>query len=253
MPANLDGVFWLVLSLAPLLVLQRALQREVQTIFLLVTRREDISITLFSVLFFPGVLLHEGSHFVMARVMGVRTGRFSLIPRPTGDGKLQLGFVETASVDWFRDALIGMAPFLAGGLFVAFAGLRQLQLLMLGQVLWFEGPQVFSQSLSLLIARPDFWLWFYLALVVSSTMLPSESDRRAWLPLGFILAGLTGLALFLGAGPWMLENLARPFNQVLHAIAMVFTVSAVLHLSLLPFIWLVRRLLSRLLGLEVMI
>jgi len=126
-------------------------------------------------------------------------------------------------------------------------------LLMLGQVLWFEGPQVFSQSLSLLIARPDFWLWFYLALVVSSTMLPSESDRRAWLPLGFILAGLTGLALFLGAGPWMLENLARPFNQVLHAIAMVFTVSAVLHLSLLPFIWLVRRLLSRLLGLEVMI
>jgi len=251
--ANLDGVLWLSLSLAPLLFLQRALQREVQTVFLLVTRREDISITLFAVLFFPGVLLHEGSHFMMARVMGVRTGRFSLIPRPTGDGKLQLGFVETASADWLRDALIGMAPLIVGGLFVAYAGLNQLQLLNLGQVLWSEGPQVFSQSLGLLIARPDFWLWFYLALVVSSTMLPSDSDRRAWLPLGLILVGLAGLALFLGAGPWMLENLASPFNQVLHAIALVFIISAVLHLALLPPIWLIRRLLSRLLGLEVML
>ncbi len=253
MPANLDGVLWLILSLAPLLVLQRTLQREVQMIFLLVTRRVDISITLFSVLFFPGVLLHEGSHFLMARVMGVHTGRFSLIPSPTGDGKLQLGFVETASVDWFRDALIGMAPLLTGGLFVAYAGLRQLQLLSLAQVFWSEGPQSFSRSLSLLITRPDFWLWFYITLVVSSTMLPSKSDRRAWLPLGLILVGLAGLALLFGAGPWMLENLASPFNQILRAIAIVFTISAVLHLSLLPFIWLVRRLLSRLLGLEVML
>jgi hypothetical protein len=31
------------------------------------------------VVFFPGVLLHEGSHFITAKLLQVRTGRFSII------------------------------------------------------------------------------------------------------------------------------------------------------------------------------
>lgn len=253
MPANLDGLLWLFCSLVPLLILQSRLHREIQAIFFLLTRRLDIAITLFSVIFFPGVLLHESSHYIMARLLGVRTGGFSLIPRPLGDGKLQLGYVETAQADWLRETFVGMAPLITGGLFVAYAGLYQLKIVSLGQALLAGSLELFFESFRTLMAQPDFWLWFYLALVVSSTMLPSESDRRAWLPLGLILLGLIGISLVAGAGPWLYKNLATPMNQILRSISLVFAISAALHFLLLPFIWVIRRLLARLLGLEVMI
>jgi hypothetical protein len=217
------------------------------------TRRLDIAITLFSILFFPGVLLHEGSHYIMAHFLRVKTGRFSLIPRPLGDGKLQLGYVETVPADWLRETLVGMAPLITGGLFVAYAGLSQLKLNSLGLALLAGNLQIFLESFHRLVAQPDFWLWIYLALVVSSTMLPSESDRRAWLPLGLILLCLFGISLVAGAGPWLYQNLAAPMNQVLRSISLVFGISAALHFLSLPFIWLIRRLLARLLGLEVVI
>jgi hypothetical protein len=253
MPANLDGLVWLFCSLVPLVILQRRMHREIQAVFFLITRRLDIAVSLFSILFFPGVLLHEGSHYLMARLLGVQTGRFSLIPRPLGDGKLQLGYVETVPADWLREALVGMAPLITGGLFVAYAGLYRLKIIPLGQALLAGNLQIFLQSFRSLMTQPDFWLWFYLALVVSSTMLPSESDRRAWLPLGLILLGLLGISLVAGAGPWLYQNLAGPLNQVLRSISLVFGISAGLHLLLLPFIWLIRTLLARLLGLEVVI
>lgn len=253
MPTHLDGVFWVIISLVPLILLQRGLQKEVQAVLLLITRRPDLSITLFSVLFFPGVLLHEGSHYLMARLVGVSTGRFSIIPRPVKNGRLQLGYVETASADWIRDSLIGMAPLLAGGAFVAYAGAVQIGLLSLGQILWQQGIPAFGHAFQQSMKQPDFWLWIYLALVVSSTMLPSESDRRAWLPLGLILAGLVSLSLLLGAGAWLLENLAEPFNLALKAVALVFLMSAALHLGILPFVWMFRKALARFLGLRVVL
>ncbi len=253
MTAHLDGLVWLLCSLAPLLVLQRRLHREIQAVFFIITRRLDIAIVLFSLLFFPGVLLHEGSHYSMARLLGVRTGRFSLIPRPLGDGKLQLGYVETAPADWLREAWVGMAPLISGGLFVAYAGWACLKIVSLGQVLLTGSPQMFFNSLKTATAQPDFWLWFYLALVVSSTMLPSESDRRAWLPLGLILLCLLAISLLAGAGPWLYDHLAEPLNQVFRSVALVFGISSVLHLALLPFVWGLRCSLARLLGLEVVI
>jgi hypothetical protein len=247
----LDGLWWLLLLLGPLLILQRSLHREIQAVFLLVTRRVEISLALFSIVFFPGVLLHEGSHYLMARVLGVRTGRFSLLPQTLADGRLQLGFVETSATDIFRDALIGIAPLLAGGAFVAYAGLSRLGLTSLWGNLVSGNTTALFDSLSGFYTRPDFWLWFYLAFAASSTMLPSRSDRRAWLPLALMFALLLGASLLAGAGQWLVVNLASPFNQLLRAVAIVFAISAAIHLVLLPPLWILRRLLSRMTGLYV--
>jgi hypothetical protein len=245
-----DGLWWLLLLVGPLLILQRLLHRELQAVFLLVTRRGEISLVLFSLLFFPGVLLHEGSHWTMARLLGVRTGRFSLLPRPLKDGRLQLGFVETSATDFLRDALIGAAPLVLGGIFVAYAGFFQLGL----PALWgsLKGGEVTSWPafVTEAAARPDFWLWFYLTFTVSSTMLPSSSDRRAWLPLALVALILIGGSLLAGAGPWLMQNMARPLNDFLKAVAVVIGISVAVHLVLLPPFWLLRRLLSRITGLE---
>ena len=59
----LNDLVWLLLVLGPLLFLQRRLHTDIQLIFLHLTRRLELAIMCFSLLFFPGVLLHEGSHY----------------------------------------------------------------------------------------------------------------------------------------------------------------------------------------------
>ena len=251
MPLYLDGILWLLLLLGPCLVVQRWLHHEAQAVFLLLTRRPSLAYLLFALLFFPGILLHESSQWLAARMLGVRVGRFSLIPRPLEGGRLQLGFVATEKTDPLRDALIGAAPLFAGGAFVAFAGLQRLMLAQFWQAARQGGADAVLEALPALYAAPDFWLWLYLTIAVSSTMLPSESDRRAWRPLALFFLLLIALGLLFGAGPWLLDNLAPVFNRALLALAIVFAISLVVQaLLLIPF-FLFHRLLTRLTGLEV--
>ena len=247
---SLDGLWWLLLLIGPLLVLQRRLHHEIQAVILLLTRRADFALALFSILLFPGVLLHEASHFLMARLLGVRTGRFSVIPRTLPNGRLQLGFVETATTDIVRDALIGMAPLLSGGLFVAYVGLHRVELPLSWESLA-QGATLLFTTLREIQLKPDFWLWFYLTFAVSSTMLPSTSDRNAWLPLVILLAILLAISLLMGAGPWLANNFAGPFDQALRAVSMVIGIAGGVHLLLLPPVWLVRQLLMKVTGYKV--
>ncbi len=237
--------------LGPLSVLQRALHREIQSVLLLISRRADVALVIFSILFFPGVLLHEFSHYLMATMLRIRTGGFSLIPRNLGNGRLQLGYVETAKTDFLRDALVGFAPLLAGGMFVGYAGRVRLGLLEVWDAVVIGVPDTLGAAVQTILARPDFWLWFYLTVVVSSTMLPSPSDRRAWVPLGIAVGLLVGVGILIGIGPWMLANLGSTLSEVLRSTAVVFGMSAGAHLVVLLPAWILRRGLNRLTGLEV--
>jgi len=237
--------------LLPLVYLQRLLHREIQLVFFLITRNKPLTIALFSMLFFPGVFLHELSHFLMAKILGVRTGRFSLIPHSLETGHLQLGYVETEQTDILRDSLIGLAPIIAGTLFVAYAGVVQLRLDALWHVLSNGQTELFWMGLGLLPAVPDFFLWFYLTFAVSSTMLPSESDRHAWLPLGLWIGALFAIVILSGAGTWMLENLAPIFDPLLRSVALLFALSNIVHIVLLiPFFGL-RRMMAYFMQVEV--
>lgn len=251
MSPDITGLLILAALLGTLLILQRLSQRETQAIFLLLTRRADIAVALFSLLFLPGVILHEASHFVMAKLLRVRTGRVSLLPRALPNGRLQLGFVETASTDWLRDALIGSAPLFLGGAFVAYAGLTRLGLPLMWEKLVSVGPSAAFDALPTLFDQPDFWLWFYLVFTVSSTMLPSQSDRRAWLPLALTAGLLLGLSLLAGAGPWLLLHLAEPLNRALQAVSAILGISVFIHLVLLVPLVFLHAFISRLTGLQV--
>jgi hypothetical protein len=242
---------YLVLLLVPLLYLQRILQREIQSVFLLLTRQPEISMALFSLLFLPGVLLHELSHYLMAKLLEVPTGRFSIIPRKVDGGRIQLGYVETASTDFVRDALIGMAPLISGILFMAMVGVSRLGM----DALWASLIQGQLSSINpvliTMLDRPDFWLWFYLVFTVSSTMLPSASDRRAWLPLILVIVFMLVVILLVGVGPWLLSRVGATLKSAFDAITMVLGITVFIHLVLTPPIYLIRKLISRLTGLQV--
>ena len=248
---QLDGLWWLLLALTMLLLCERVLHRQIQTLFLILTRREKISLVIFSVLFFPGVFLHETSHYLIARLLWVRTGRFSLIPKPTSGGRLQLGYVETESTGFFRDALIGLAPLILGGAFVAYAGLKRLHVLDLWEHLSSADWSVIRQALTDFYFQPDFWLWFYLIFAVSSTMLPSASDRKAWFPVLGIMGGLVGVSVLIGAGPWLKVNLLPSLNDLFRGLSLILAISLAVHVVVLLPIWVLTALISRLTGLKV--
>jgi len=240
-----------VIVLIPLVFLQRYLHREIQAVLLILTRDPRFTIVIFQMIFFPGVLLHEGSHYLMAKFLRVRTGRFSVIPRSLSDGRLQLGFVETAKSDVVRDSLIGAAPLIFGTIFVAFVAVYKLDM----RVLWdtFRNGQfgLFWLGLTYLPRVKDFYLWFYLAFVVSSTMMPSESDRHAWLELVISVGILFVIALLIGVGPWVVTTIAPFVSNFLSSVAVILGLSAIFHMILILPIYLLHRLLVRLTGLDV--
>lgn len=246
-----SGLLWLLAILAPLLFFQRRLHRELQAVLLLLTRRPDVALVLFSLLLFPGILLHELSHYLTAWLVGVRTGRLSLIPKRTRDGRLQLGYVETSPTDLVRDALIGVAPLVSGCAFVAYAGYSRLSFAQAWEALVVGGIVALIPALQAAFKAPDFWVWFYLTLAVSSTMFPSRSDRRSWLPILLIAALLLVLAALTSVGMSLLSRLSPALNQGLQALAGVMAISLVVHLTLaLPFT-LLRLGLARLTGMRV--
>lgn len=246
-----DGFLYFAGSLLAFIAVQRVLYRELQSIFLLITRRPSSAIGLFSLLLFPGVFLHELSHYVIARLLGVRTGKFSLLPKVLANGNLRLGYVETAATDPLRDTLIGAAPLISGMVVVTLLSINQLGILPLAEALMSGNLGNFWLAAGKLPSQPDFWLWFYLAFAVSSTMLPSVADRRAWWSIGLFIVVVFILALLPGVSAWMVENLAPAIDRGLRAMATVFVGSGLIHLVLIPPSWLLRVLISRLTGLRV--
>jgi hypothetical protein len=248
---QIEGFFWFVIMLLPLIFLQRLLHREIQAVFLILTRDARLTIGIFQIIFLPGVFLHEGSHFLMAKLLRVRTGRFSVIPRALPDGRLQLGFVETAKSDILRDSLIGAAPLIFGTLVVAFVAINRLQMDVLWRTLQNGQFNLFWMGVGILPRVQDFWLWLFLVFTVSSTMTPSESDRHAWLELIIAVGVLFSIALLIGAGPWMLANVAPLLSNFLSSVAVIFGLSAIVHVFLILPTALVHKLLARITGMDV--
>ena len=249
---QLQGFFWFVLMLVPLVLLQRLLHREIQAVFLILTRNAQLTMGIFSFVFLPGVFLHELSHFLMAKILRVPTGRFSIFPQPLPDGRLQLGYVETAKADIVRDSLIGAAPLIVGTIFVAYVSVYQLDMRILWDTLRNGQFNLFWMGINALPRTKDFVLWFYLTFAVSSTMMPSESDRHAWLELVVSVGVLFAIALLVGAGPWMLDNVAPLLSGFLASVAVIFGLSSLVHVILILPTALVHKLLARATGVDVM-
>ncbi|MBV6401128.1 MAG: hypothetical protein CNIPEHKO_01425 [Anaerolineales bacterium] len=237
--------------LAPLIFLQRLLHRELQAVFLIATRSARFTIGLFQLIFLPGVFLHESSHYLMAKVLRVPTGRFSVLPRPLPNGRLQMGYVEIARSDIARDSLIGAAPLIVGTLFTAYVAVYALDMRVLWDTLRNGQMSMFWMGINALPTVNNFYLWAYLAFVVSSMMMPSQSDRHAWLELVISVSILFVVALLVGAGPWMLTNVAPAVSDFLSSVAVIFGLSAAVHGILALPVMLLHKLLARFTGTDV--
>ena len=248
---QISGLFWIILMLVPLILLQRLLHREIQAVFLILTRDVRLTMGIFSILFLPGVFLHELSHYLMAKLLGVRTGKFSIFPQSLPDGRLQLGYVETVKSDVVRDSLIGAAPLIVGTIFVASVAIYRLEMRVLWDVFRNGQLDLFWMGIRALPQVRDFYVWFYLVFTVSSTMLPSQSDRHAWLELVIYIGVLFAVVSLFGAGPWMLSTIAPRISNFLSSVAVIFGLSVMVHILLILPAALIHKILARVTGLDV--
>ena len=82
-------------------------------------------------------------------------------------------------------------------------------------------------------------------------MMPSESDRHAWLELVIAVGVLFSITLLIGAGPWMLNTIAPLISNFLSSVAVIFGLSSIVHVMLVLPTGLIHRLLTRLTGVDV--
>ena len=247
---SLGGYFLFLISLLILFAVQRLLHREIQAILLIITKRQIFSIGLYSILLFPGVFIHELSHFLMAIILRVPIRKFSLIPKAMDNGQLRLGFVETQQTNFIRDGLIGLAPFIVGLILVAQISLSKLNMDgVVNQLLAGNVSQLF-ESLEKVSNGTDFGIWFYLAFAISSTMIPSASDRQSWSQILIFLILILTIFAVAGLGPWVIINLVPKINQWLSSISLVIISSDLIHLIILIPTLILRITLSRLLKVE---
>lgn len=231
----------LVLALIALIILRDSLNRFIFHYLMLIIRNSKVTMLVFALLFLPGVALHEFSHWLVAKLLFVKIHRFSLLPEWVAEGTVRFGFVEMSKTDKIRGALIGLAPLLTGVVVILWIAFYHLRLeLMVEGIVGLDLDRL-GEGIKVFLSTPDVLLWCYLLLAVSNTMLPSSSDRNAWLPAGivFIIVYITIILVDLGSPTsiWLV-TVAEEFAKTLFT---AFGVAAALNLALLLPIWLLDR------------
>jgi hypothetical protein len=224
-------------TLAALVVLSRWITRQVQLLGLHLTGDERAAQMTYYLLMLPGILLHELSHLVVARLVGLKVGAFSLGPRTYNQTSIELGSVTVSRADVFRESLVGLAPFLSGTAVLVLVGYRVFEVGSLSQAGAVGGASGLVRSLSHIWQVPDFWLWAYVVFVVSNAMMPSPSDRQPWLLAGIYLGVALGFVYLLVGVPAIPEAIGAWAARALQVLTLSFLFTLMLDLAVAAAMW----------------
>lgn len=245
---NLTPLFWLLLSFPLLLFVKRGIAQHLRGVTLLLSRSEEVASMMYFVLLLPGIVLHEGSHWLMARLLGVRTEKLSIGLSKKRGRALEMGSVRVAPADPVRNSLIGVAPLVGGSLAIFLIGDRALKLEGLAQAFQSRPAADIAVELSKALHAPDLWLWLYLIFAISNTMLPSSTDRRPWPPVLIFLAGLAAPVYFAGWVPSLPSEVTEPLLRALSHLSLAFALTLAVDLIFALFILVLELVLTRLTG-----
>lgn len=240
----------LAVVLVLLLLLERWIHRHLQGAMLLLSGDPELAVVLYALPLLPGIILHEASHALTARILGVKVGRISLRPQME-DQRIQLGFVPVEATDIVRASLIGLAPLVSGSIVIMLIGYLVFDIGTLQEALLEADLAAIGAGLREMLRAPDLWLWAYGVFAVGNTMFPSRSDRQTWTPVILFLA-LIGLLLWLaGAWPAIVNRLADLFIAAVRWLVIVYGFTAAVDLIFMLLILLFEKLLERVKGIRV--
>lgn len=224
------SILWLLIVFGVMWWLRRWIEAHMQGVAYLISGHPTVAVWIFFLFFLPGTLLHELSHWLMAKLLLVRTGRITLWPQVRPGRSMWLGSIQVGRCDPLRSSLIGLAPLLSGSLVVTLIG-AHLQLDALGSLVTSGQWAQLGRALARSAALPDFWLWVYLLFAVANRMLPSPIDRQPWKPVLIFLAGVTAAMLTAGWTPRLDVQTQSALQDILGFWLYAFSLSAVTNLG----------------------
>ena len=205
-----------------LFFLSKRIHKNLVTMVMSLTHSKKLTAYGLAIIFFPGTLIHEMSHFLTSLLLLVPVGEVTLFPKIEVDS-IKLGSVAIAKTDPVRRFFIGVAPIIFGFSIIFIL--------------------IYFVSVNRLIdARVGYILAVYLIFEVGNTMFMSKKDLDGALQL-FIILGILALILYLfgfslslswlinlmGINDFQLFKLAFKFSLI--PIAIDFLVLGILGIS----------------------
>ena len=145
----------------------------------------------FYLLVFPGVVLHEGAHYLACLFTGTKVSRFApFSPRRSNDGRLVLGYVRHERRALPIGAIIGLAPILLNPLGLLFATALLTPLTLEEVASPSAGAVVEGIFTSGFLTRTPLLaaIWAYLSLSFALGSVPSREDLST-LPVVLLVFG----------------------------------------------------------------
>ncbi len=223
-------------TLAVLMVLSRWINRQVQIIGLRVTKSSTVAVMLYYLLMFPGILLHELSHYLTALLLGLRVGKLAMGPQRRRN-TIELGSVTVQRGGAVRDSLVGFAPFVAGTIVLLLIAYQVFDVTSLGQAWSRGGLNGLRAAVADLWQVGDVWVWAYVVFVVSNAMTPSPADRQPWLVAGVYLAIALAIAWILGGLSVIDRSVRDDVAGVLQVLTLGFIFSIGVNLVMAAILW----------------
>lgn len=246
--------FWVAITLPIIYFFHRWIHRHLHGVALLLTGNKSWAIILYAIVLFPGVLLHELSHWLTATLLGVRTGKFSVLPKTNADGYIQLGYVEyykSKQVGPIRESLIGAAPLITGTIVILLIAFKIFDVTILAGAVQSGNIEQLTDALTQLFGTTDFLLWLYLLFTIANAMMPSGSDRRAWPAFALFMILLAVVLYILGLANVLVERLVGPVSTTFGYLGLAYSLVIGVDLVFMLIIYLVEWILSRLKGVDV--
>jgi hypothetical protein len=215
-------LFWTIGSLAALWIVARWISAHIQALGWLIAGHADGAVVALWVILFPGILVHELSHWLVAKMLGLKVKLPNLYPKRHGK-HIRLGSVTVASGGHLLDSFVGMAPFLLGSLSVLVLGASVFDVTGLVRGVTQAGLAGALQGLLGVLKVSDAWLWLYLTFAISNAMFPSPSDTEPVRPVLMFSGLLICLALIVGWTPQLGPDLVAAINRILLVLAEAFT------------------------------
>lgn len=145
-----------IIQLILIYILSRISIDEIYTVLKRFTKNHDVSLAILSIIFLPGTIVHELSHFITATFLFLRVADIQVFPK-WDNHSIKLGSVLYERKDIVRGLLVGIAPL--------FFGLLVFMLLSMYRI--FPHESMFINGMMI-----------YLIFVISSTMFSSKQDLQ---------------------------------------------------------------------------
>jgi len=234
----------------PLVAVERWLHRHIQGLGLLLTNNPQAAVLMYYVVLLPGVLLHETSQWLLAKILRVEVKKFRLWPEEQ-QKLIRLGLVEIApQTDTIRATLVGMVPLISGIAVIALISSLRFDATALAAALASGDIPIMLQGLNSFTAVPDFWVWVYLVFSIANAMLPEPHDRINWWLLIGVFAGFLIFLAVLDLGILIQAWVEGPMAALARWLSLALGMALVIDLLMMGVIALAEWIFSRVLDRE---